>query len=101
MQDSIISRPPEITNKEPTSLMVFPSLFPIKVLGRNVEALIPSMCAIALEFDPSFHASSIELRSSKAGNYLGITLNVTATSQQQLDALYTRLSSHVLVKVVL
>ena len=101
MQDSIISRPPEITNKEPTSLMVFPSLFPIKVLGRNVEALIPSMCAIALEFDPSFDASSIELRSSKAGNYLGITLNVTATSQQQLDALYTRLSSHVLVKVVL
>ncbi|RZJ48559.1 MAG: DUF493 family protein, partial [Acidovorax sp.] len=36
-----------------------------------------------------------------AGNYLGITITITATSREQLDGLYTALSSHPLVKIVL
>ena len=45
--------------------------------------------------------SLIELRPSKAGNYLGVTVTITATSREQLDELYRTLSSHPLVKVVL
>ena len=37
----------------------------------------------------------------KAGNYLGLTITVTATSREQLDALYRALSTHPMVKVVL
>jgi uncharacterized protein len=40
-------------------------------------------------------------RPSKGGNYLGLTLTVTATSREQLDELYRTLSTHPMVKVVL
>lgn len=56
---------------------------------------------MARRFDPSFDASTIELRDSREGNYLGVTLTVTATSREQLDDLYRALSSHPMVKVVL
>ncbi|MGH8820050.1 MAG: YbeD family protein, partial [Rhodoferax sp.] len=48
-----------------------------------------------------FDATTIELRDSKAGNYLGITVTVTATSREQLDELYRTLSTHPMVKMVL
>jgi putative lipoic acid-binding regulatory protein len=59
------------------------------------------MVAVALRFDPGFDAATVERRPSKAGNYLGLTLTVTATSREQLDDLYRALSSHPMVKVVL
>jgi uncharacterized protein len=37
----------------------------------------------------------------QGGNYLGLTLTVTATSREQLDELYRTLSTHPMVKVVL
>ena len=83
------------------TLIEFPCAFPIKVMGHKVDDFVSTLTTIALEFDPQFDAASIELRQSKAGNYLGVTLNVWATSQTQLDALYMALSSHPLVKVVL
>jgi putative lipoic acid-binding regulatory protein len=43
----------------------------------------------------------MELRPSKGGNYLGVTLNITATSREQLDDLYRALTAHPMVKIVL
>ena len=83
------------------SLIEYPSRFPIKVMGAKVDGFVHAMTAIAKQFDPAFDASTVELRDSKAGNYLGITLTVTATSREQLDELYRTLSSHPMVKVVL
>ena len=83
------------------SLIEFPSLFPIKVMGAKVDGLVHAITTIAHQFDPTFDASSIELRESKGGNYLGVTITVTATSREQLDELYRTLSTHPLVKVVL
>jgi len=62
---------------------------------------VHAISAIASAFDPSFDASTIELRESKGGNYLGVTITVTATSREQLDELYRTLSTHPMVKVVL
>ena len=83
------------------SLIDYPSKFPIKVMGAKVDGFVHAMTTIAREFDPAFDATSIELRDSKAGNYLGITLSITATSREQLDELYRTLSTHPMVKVVL
>ena len=57
--------------------------------------------AVARAFDPDFTDDSLEVRESKAGNYLGVTLTVQATSRAQLDALYLELTGHPLVKVAL
>ena len=43
----------------------------------------------------------MEMRPSKAGNYLALTCTVRAVSQAQLDALYRELTANPMVKVVL
>ena len=83
------------------SLIEYPSKFPIKVMGANVDGFVHAVTQVAQRFDPSFDAATVELRNSKAGNYLGVTITVTATSREQLDDLYRALSSHPMVKVVL
>lgn len=83
------------------SLIDYPSLFPIKVMGVKVDGLVTAITHIARQFDPAFDAATIELRESKGGKYLGITITVMATSREQLDELYRTLSTHPMVKVVL
>ena len=83
------------------SLIVYPSQFPIKVMGTRVEGFVQAITLIARQFDPAFDASTIELRESKGGKYLGVTITITATSREQLDELYRTLSTHPMVKVVL
>ncbi len=83
------------------SLIEYPSQFPIKVMGAKVDGFVHAVTEVARQFDPTFDAASIELRDSRAGNYLGVTITITATSREQLDDLYRSLSSHPMVKVVL
>lgn len=83
------------------SLIEYPSLFPIKVMGVKHDGLVSAITAIAHRFDPAFDASTIELRPSSTGKYLGVTITVTATSREQLDDLYRALTSDPHVKVVL
>ena len=83
------------------SLIEYPSAFPIKVMGNKVDGFVEAITLIAQQFDPAFDATTVELRDSKGGNYVGVTITVTATSREQLDELYRTLSSHPMVKVVL
>jgi putative lipoic acid-binding regulatory protein len=83
------------------SLIEYPSAFPIKVMGTNVEGFAEAIVAVARQFDPGFDTATVESRPSKGGNYLGLTITVTATSREQLDELYRTLSTHPMVKVVL
>ena len=83
------------------SLIEYPSLFPIKVMGSNVDGFVAAITALAQQFDPQFDASTVELRASSGGKYLGVTITVTATSREPLDDIYRALTSHPMVKVVL
>jgi uncharacterized protein len=83
------------------SLIEYPSLFPIKVMGPKVDGFVHAITTLAREFDPTFDASTVELRDSSKGTYLGITITITATSREQLDNLYRALTAHPMVKVVL
>lgn len=83
------------------SLIEYPSRFPIKVMGAHVNGFVEAIVSVARQFDPGFDASTVEQRPSKGGNYLGLTITITATSREQLDELYRTLTSHPLVKVVL
>ncbi len=83
------------------SLIEYPCRFPIKVMGANVDGYVTALTHVAKSFDPGFDASTIELRPSKAGNYMGVTLSVYVTSREQLDELYRTLTTHPMVKIVL
>ena len=67
----------------------------------DVDGFVHAVTMVAMQFDPGFDAATIELRESRGGKYLGVTITVTATSREQLDELYRTLSTHPMVKVVL
>lgn len=83
------------------SLIKYPCNFPIKVMGKNHPDFKPAVAMVCKQFDPQFNYSEIEERISKANNYLGLTVNINATSREQLDEIYRTLSTHPLVSVVL
>jgi putative lipoic acid-binding regulatory protein len=70
-------------------------------MGKNHPDLKPAVAMVCKQFDPQFNYSEIEERISKANNYLGLTVNINATSREQLDEIYRTLSTHPLVSVVL
>jgi putative lipoic acid-binding regulatory protein len=101
MQEQSPAKPPNTTGTEAASLIVYPCAFPIKVMGERVDGLVRAITHIAEQFDPTFDANTIELRESKGGKYLGVTITINATSREQLDEVYRTLSTHPMVKVVL
>ena len=90
---------PEIPPEQ--SLIEYPSQFPIKVMGLNVDGFVHAITSVAARFDPTFDAATVELRPSKGDKYLGVTITITATSREQLDEIYRTLSTHPMVKMVL
>ena len=93
--DKLPDIPPE------QSLIEYPSRFPIKVMGAHADGFVEAIAHVARQFDPGFDAATIEQRPSKGGNYLGLTITITATSREQLDEIYRTLTTHPMVKVVL
>ncbi|MDP5238676.1 DUF493 family protein [Uliginosibacterium sp. 31-16] len=88
-------------SQERTSLLEFPCDFPLKIMGARHDAFAQTIVAVVLVHAPDFDPATLEMRPSKAGNYLSLTCTIRATSQLQLDTLYRELSSHPMVKVVL
>lgn len=83
------------------ALLEFPCDFPLKIMGATTDGFAQAIVAVVLEHAPEFDAATMEMRPSRAGNYLALTCTIRATSQTQLDALYQALTAHPLVKVVL
>ncbi|MFT0545063.1 DUF493 family protein [Allopusillimonas ginsengisoli] len=83
------------------SLIEYPSDFPIKVMGKVHPEFAQVMTEVVLQFDPSFDPATVEMRPSSAGNYIGLTFVVRATSREQLDELYRALHGHDMVSMVL
>jgi uncharacterized protein len=83
------------------TLLEFPCDFPLKIMGKAEDTFAQVVLDIVTRHAPGFDAATMEMRASSGGNYLSLTCTVVATSKPQLDALYTDLSGHPLVKVVL
>ncbi len=83
------------------SLIKYPSSFPIKVMGKQTPELAQVLSDLVREYDPAFDPATVEMRTSKGGNFMGLTFTINATSREQLDNLYRALLAHPLVSVVL
>ena len=90
------ARPPETL-----AAIAFPTAFPIKIMGRREGGFAQSVLEIVLRHAPDFQASTVEMRPSRQGKYLSLTVTVNATSREQLDALYRDLCDHPTVVMVL
>jgi putative lipoic acid-binding regulatory protein len=91
---------PTASSPRPTGL-TFPCNFPIKAMGHNradFEALVVS---IVQKHAADLTEKDIRRRVSGGGNYLSVTVTITARSQAQLDAIYLELNTHEWVMMVL
>jgi hypothetical protein len=86
---------------EAKPLLIFPTPFPIKVMGRREEGFAQAILEVVLRHAPDFDPATMEMRPSKAGTYLSLTITIVAQSREQLDAIYLELSSHPLVLMAL
>lgn len=83
------------------SLLTFPTIFPMKVMGRREDGFAQTVSEIVQRHAPDFHPQTIEMRTSKNGRYLSLTVTINARSRDQLDGLYSELSKHPKVMMVL
>ena len=86
---------------EHASALEFPCAFPIKIMGRTQTGFAQAVLEVVTKHAPDFDSASLEMRASKAGNWLSLTATVNATSREQLDDLYCELVAHPMVKMVL
>ena len=86
---------------EPESLLEFPCVFPLKVMGRREDGFAQMVSETVMRHVPDFHPQTIEMRASRNGRYLSLTVSINARSRAQLDALYAELSHHPMVMMVL
>lgn len=89
--------PPE----NPPSLLTFPCEFPMKVMGRREDGFAQVVSEIVMRHADDFRPETMEMRSSKNARYLSLTVVINARSREQLDALYSELSRHPMVMMVL
>lgn len=83
------------------TLLSFPCEFPIKVMGRNSETLAAEVLRIVRKHAPDLSADAVTSRISAKGNYLAVTVIVSATSKEQLDNIYLELNAHEAVLMTL
>lgn len=76
-----------------TSLIEYPSAIAVRAMGlaaADFEALVQSLIAPHVE---DLCESAISVRSSRGGKYASVSVQFTATSQSQLEAIYTALQA--------
>ncbi len=88
-------------NTESDDVFEFPCSFPIKAMGRDAEGFPAHvMDLVAASAGPIAH-EDIRIRPSRDGRYISVTVTFTATSRDQLDEIYRRLTSSKRILVVL
>ena len=79
----------------------FPCQFPIKAMGRDAEGFPAHvMELVAASAGPVGH-DMVDIRPSRDGRYISVTVTFTATSREQLDEIYQRLTASQRILVVL
>jgi putative lipoic acid-binding regulatory protein len=79
----------------------FPCDYPIKIVGDNHAAFVATVVALTQQHAPEVTASDVEVRESRAGNYVSVTITIRATGEAQLRALHESLQTCAFVRLVL
>ncbi|MBV1932168.1 MAG: DUF493 domain-containing protein [Porticoccaceae bacterium] len=79
----------------------FPCAYPIKVLGNKSEELRSHVMVVMERHAPGFDELAITVRDSRNGTYQSMTVTITATGEEQLQAIFSDLKTSSLVRMVL
>lgn len=84
-----------------TTLMEFPCMFPVKIIGTKSQVFMTEIKEIIRSHFSEFKDTDFSCKESLQGNYLAITAQVWATNQAMLDAFYEEITQHPDIKMVL
>jgi putative lipoic acid-binding regulatory protein len=79
----------------------FPCDYPIKVMGRSSEAFESVVLEIFERHAPGFDQQAVSAKISNKGTFTSLTITITATGPQQLEALHQALMATGHVSMVL
>ena len=74
------------------SALKFPCAFPIKAFGKDNSDFEQTVYALVKAHVAELKPDDLSHKMSSGGRYLAVTVNITARSQAQLDAIYQDLS---------
>ncbi len=83
------------------TLLEFPCEFPVKAMGKTRDDLDKIVYEIVCRFAPETPFENVKINQSKKGNFLSITVTITATSKEQLDNIYLALTSSEYISMAL
>ena len=76
------------------SAIEFPCEFPIKMMGRDTPEFRKTAVSIVESHVGKVADDAVRTAQSEKGNFVSVTVTITATSQEQLDAIYMDVTSH-------
>jgi len=89
-----------MTEQEPPRIE-FPCDYPIKVLGRRSENFRGIILEVFERHAPGFDQETITVRDSARGTFTAVTITITATGKEQLQALHQDLMATGHVQMVI
>ncbi len=88
-----------ITNKE--NLFEFPCEFPIKIMANPDKGTTEFILGVFVKYVPDYNKIDFKIKESKTGKYISITAIFNADGKEQLDNIYSEISGHSEVHMVL
>ncbi len=82
-------------------LMTFPCDFALKVMGEDINDYSAYVLSICQKHVKGVTESCVHTRPSRNGKYIAVTVQLVATSRQQLDDLYIELNAYEHTKMAL
>ena len=83
-----------MTNDNQESLLEFPCVFPIKMMGRVGGDFRQTAVVLVEKHAGKIADDAIKTAPSRKGNFLSVTVTIVAKSQEQLDDIYRELTDH-------
>jgi putative lipoic acid-binding regulatory protein len=76
------------------SAIEFPCSFPIKMMGHDTPEFRATARALVEKHAGAVADDAVQATLSRNGRFVSVTVTITATSQEQLDAIYRDVTSH-------
>ena len=89
-----------MSQQEPPKIE-FPCDYPIKVFGRQSADFRALVVDVMRKHAGEIHDSMVQERASGKGTFVSVTVTITATGKEQLDAIFVDLKATGRVQMVL
>lgn len=85
----------------PSTLIEFPCLFPVKIIGINSNQFTEEVKRITKKHFSDFSDKDLIQNASQKGNYIALTVTIYALNKDALDRFYQEVTKLSDVKMVL